>query len=73
MRKPASREHYENELLYCELIDPLNPGPTFNDDPECFQRYCNLQAKLAFEDGFGDLFSNLLDSIPSAPDDSVIL
>ena len=60
MRKPLSREHYENELLYCELINPLDPGPSFNDDPECFKRYRLLQSRLAFEDGFEDLSSRIL-------------
>ena len=60
MRQPASREHYENELLYCELIDPSNPGPTFNDDPACFERYRLMQSKLALADGHEALATAIL-------------
>jgi hypothetical protein len=60
MRNPQTREHYENELLYIESIDPRNPGPTFNDDPECFNRYRLLQSKLALADGFEALSAAIL-------------
>lgn len=60
MRNPQSREHYENELLYIELINPSNPGPNFNDDPECFKRYQIMQSNLALADGFEDLSAAIL-------------
>ena len=60
MRVPQSKLHYENELLYLELIDPSNPGPTFNDDPACFERYRLMQAKLALADGHEALATAIL-------------
>ena len=60
MRVPQSKLHYENELLYLELIDPSNPGPTFNDDPACFERYRLMQSNLALADGHESLAQAIL-------------
>lgn len=66
MRKAQTREHYENELLYVALIDPKNPGDTFNNDPECFKRYAQLQSNLAIEDGFATIGRAILDEVTHA-------
>ena len=60
MRVPRTKEHYEDELLYLELVDPSNPGSNFNDDPACFDRYRLLQSKLALADGFESIATAIL-------------
>ena len=32
------------ERKYIESINPQHPGDTFNNDPNCFKRYCKMQA-----------------------------
>lgn len=40
------------ELQYIQKLNPKNPGSAFSDSPECFARYCNMQANTAEKDGF---------------------
>jgi len=32
------------EADFIASVDPKNPGKSFNASPECFARYCNMQA-----------------------------
>jgi hypothetical protein len=34
------------ERNYILSINPVNPGETFNNDPQCFANYCNMQADI---------------------------
>ena len=40
------------EADYIRSVDPTNPGTTFNHDPSCFARYCEMQAKQADRGNF---------------------
>ncbi len=32
------------ETAYIRTVNPANPGYSFNCDPACFKRYCQMQA-----------------------------
>ena len=32
------------EAEYIRSVNPINPGDSFNNDPECFATYCDMQA-----------------------------
>ncbi len=34
----------KTELAYIKSKDPVYPGDSFNNDADCFARYCNMQA-----------------------------
>jgi hypothetical protein len=59
-RKPM--QHFEacNEVSYIQSINPLHPGPTFNYDPVCFQKYRYMQADFAALDGFDEQAAQML-------------
>ena len=45
-------EECRNESAYIATINPKFPGRSFNDDPNCFARYCNTQANHVAASGF---------------------
>ena len=47
MQTARTRDTYQHvdELAYIQTINPLEPGATFNHSPECFARYCHMQAR----------------------------
>jgi len=45
-------EDWKEEHRFIESVNPRAPGVSFNHDPECFARYCNMQANCADVDGF---------------------
>jgi len=55
MRQEETRERWEAERDYILGINPQDPGPSFNDDPACFNSYCAMQANFACQDGHRDL------------------
>jgi len=42
---------FESELTYLKTINPKKPGDDFNNNPDCFARYCDMQAKQCFKIG----------------------
>jgi len=55
-----SKDEWENELIYINSIDPVTPGNAFNDDRECFGRYCDMQAHAAIKDGERNICEKIL-------------
>lgn len=55
-----SIDKWNRELRFIESVDPRNPGETFNHDPDCFARYCNMQANAALRDGLRVLSMDIL-------------
>tara|TARA_R100000789_G_scaffold54551_1_gene53383 strand:+ start:288 stop:497 length:210 start_codon:yes stop_codon:yes gene_type:complete len=45
--KPWNDAEANRELNYILSIDPANPGDNFNNDTECFARYCVMQSNKA--------------------------
>tara|TARA_R100000808_G_scaffold1753_1_gene7582 strand:+ start:1020 stop:1229 length:210 start_codon:yes stop_codon:yes gene_type:complete len=37
------------EIEYILSIDPRSPGANFNHDPDCFERYCQMQERRILE------------------------
>ncbi len=62
-RKHEAYETWEEETLYVESQDPKNPGRGFNNDPACFVRYVEMQAKRVREYGFPKLADRMLAAI----------
>ena len=40
------------ELAYIQGVNPINPGASFNYDPDCFANYCRMQETQAIHSGF---------------------
>lgn len=72
-RKPKSRAEWEEELRYIQGVTPERDR-TFNNDPKCFNRYIEMQAKFAAEDGCGDLAAAMRECQTSDPgmDDELV-
>lgn len=51
-RQPMTKQDWSLEVGYIVSVDPAHPGKSFNHDPACFVRYCEMQAANAKEDGF---------------------
>lgn len=62
-RKHETYEVWHEEALYIESQDPKRPGRGFNDDPACFARYVEMQAKRAREYEFPKLADRMLATI----------
>ena len=43
-----------NEVRYIQSVNPQHPGPAFNYDPACFDRYREMQEKHARASGHGE-------------------
>ena len=62
-RKPETIEAWNDEVIYIMSIQRLvdasegenDPGPVFNHDLKCFERYCRMQAQLCDADGYPEL------------------
>lgn len=54
----STHEAREEERQYIKFVNPLKPGKTFNNDPACFARYCEMQLKAfkEFDNGSFDWF-----------------
>lgn len=61
-------QHFEacNEVSYIMSVNPCNPGPTFNDDPQCFDDYRNMQSRHAAASGHQEQAEQMLRN-PSWP------
>lgn len=57
--KPAAK-FYDDELAYITGVRPSAPGSTFNNDPDCFIRYVEMQATQAKKDGFDDIGAEMI-------------
>lgn len=51
---------FQTELQYIQSVQPGNPGGTFNDDPDCFVRYVEMQAKQAVKHGKDGIAQEML-------------
>ena len=54
-----TRESAQYELLFIRRIVPRDPGSLFNNDHECFMRYCNMQARSISRAGFPEIAEEL--------------
>lgn len=61
-RKKETKEIWEKELRYIQGVDPCN-NACFRHDPSVFDRYVQMQAKFAAEDGFTKLAELMLTAI----------
>lgn len=50
-RKPQSQQEWAAEAAYCKRTSTFRSFGNFNNDPACFARYCDMQARFAREDG----------------------
>lgn len=51
MTKDMTWPEAAKEVTYIQSVNPRNPGPTFNHDPECFTRYREMQSNHARKSG----------------------
>ena len=48
------------EYDYIVSIDYRNPGASFNNDTQCFKRYCTMQADTAIKEGCTTIGQDIL-------------
>jgi len=51
-RKPKSSNEWAEEMKYILSINPLNPGSSFNNDPDTFRKYVKMQSNHCADDNF---------------------
>jgi len=49
-KREAVCAKWDKESLYISSIDAIRPGPVFNNDRQCFARYCAMQVESAKRD-----------------------
>lgn len=58
-RKTQDQQHWQDELGYIRSVSIRAPGAAFNHDPDCFARYCDMQANSARGEGFRDVANEI--------------
>ena len=56
-----TRQDLEAEMAYIEARAQDKDFGSFNDDAECFYRYCTMQSRAAARAGFPDLADRMQD------------
>lgn len=59
MKASTKADWWADELGYIRSVDVRAPGGSFNCDPECFARYCDMQANSARAEGFRDVANEI--------------
>lgn len=67
MRQASNRAWWESEREHILGINPQEPGSDFRNDPDCFERYCRMQARFAAEDGHQDISLKITEHLKWVP------
>ncbi len=51
-----------DEVRYIQSVNPKCPGSAFNNDPDCFARYRDMQYKQALHSGWSEHAGQILGS-----------
>jgi hypothetical protein len=58
-KQTVTSSRWTEELGYVRSVSIHRPGASFNFDPECFARYCDMQANSARADGEREIANEL--------------